>query len=290
MTNSLHERTPIPDKTFPMNTFHTPSIATHWHHHLEWVYVLKGIARFQLDGDFIEMHKGELMFINSKQVHSAKKLTDDTELIAIVFNDALLRNGGLDCTDNRYFGPLIDNRVQMPSFIKVDDPLWKDISESLLHIVDEFEHNHVGFELLIKAEFYKLFGLIFRNYQPCINERKRLRNETTHFTSLLTHLREHFAEPILVREAARMVNMSPNYFCKVFKKLTGKTLIEYLHSLRVMEAERLLLETDMPITTIACEVGFSNVTYFGRVFKKYKNRVPSDLRRGNEENTTVLSM
>ncbi|GMA61076.1 AraC family transcriptional regulator [Alicyclobacillus fastidiosus] len=280
MTTSspIHEITPIPDKTFPMNTFRCQNFEPHWHDHLEWVVILRGASRFQVDGDFVDMQKGELMFVNSKQVHSATPLTDDTEMIAVVFNDVLLRNAGLDCTDNRYFGSLLSNRLQLPNFIKMDEPLCPDIRHSLLAIIDEFEHHRTGFELFIKSEFYRLFGVIFRNYPPA-GEARRQSHETTQFTSLLTFLREHFAETIQLREAARMVNMSPNYFCHIFKKLTGKTLVEYLHILRVMKAEQLLLETDLPITTIACEVGFSNVTYFGRIFKKYKNRMPSDLRR-----------
>ncbi|MCL6444714.1 MAG: AraC family transcriptional regulator [Alicyclobacillus sp.] len=278
MDTPYHELTDIPDKTFPMNTFHCERFLPHWHHHLEWVCVLRGCARLQVDGDFAEMHPGELTFINSEQIHSAIPLATDTELVAIVFNDAILRNSGLDCTDSRYFSPLVSNRISLPNFIKMDDPLWPDIAPSIQAIVEEFAKRKPGYELFIKSELLKIFGLIFRYYSP-MSESKRLRQETGNFTALLGYLREHFSETVSVRDAARMVNMSPNYFCKVFKRLTGKTLVEYLHILRVMEAERLLLETDLPITTIASDVGFGNVTYFGRVFKKYKNITPSDVRR-----------
>lgn len=274
----VHEITSIPDKTFPINTFRCHFFGPHWHEHLEWVVIINGAARFQVDGDFVEMQQGEMMFVNSKQVHSATPLTDDTEMIAVVFNDVLLRNAGLDCTDNRYFESLLRNRVPFPNFIKNDEPLCPYIRNSLLTIIHEFEHRQRGFELVIKSEFYRLFGLIFRNYLR-ENEGERQRKETSHFTTLLTYLRDHFAETIRSQELAQIANMSPNYFCHKFKKLTGKTLVEYLHILRVMKAEELLLETDLPIATIACEVGFSNVTYFGRIFKKYKNRMPSDLRR-----------
>jgi len=66
--------------------------------------------------------------------------------------------------------------------------------------------------------------------------------------------------------------------CKVFKRVTGKTLIEYTHHLRINEAERLLLENDDPISEIAEQVGFGSMTYFGRVFKRIKNMSPSERR------------
>lgn len=277
-TGPYHEHTDIPDKTFPMNTFHCRMFPPHWHDHLEWVYVCRGATRVQLDGDFFDVVAGELIFINAKQVHSSIATVPGTELIAIVFNDALLRSS-LDSTDSRYFGPLMNNRWQVPSVIKREDPLWADIRQSVLHVIDEFERSDAGFELFIKSEFYKLFGLMFRNAVTKLKKGEHPRQDTAYFTNLLTYLRDHFSESVSVCDAARMVNMSPNYFCKIFKKLTGKTLVEYMHILRVMEAERLLLNTNIPITTIAGEVGFSNATYFGRIFKKYKNQVPSDVRR-----------
>src|SRR5262249_48423731 len=99
------------------------------------------------------------------------------------------------------------------------------------------------------------------------------------FTQLLHTLRERFQESISVDEAARMVNLSKAHFCKVFKQVTGKTLIEYIHLLRVQEAERLLLDTNYPVTEIADRVGFSNMTYFGRVFKKMRSTTPTEIRK-----------
>ncbi len=276
--SSLREVTPIPDKTFPMNTFLCRSIEPHWHEHLELVLVLRGSALFQLDGDFVEMHAGEIMFVNAKQVHSATPVTSDNENIAVVFNEVLVRNGGLDRIDDFYFVPLIENRISFPSFIRTDHPLCADLRETILEIANEFEHKQKAFDLFIKANFYKLFGLLFRNHFTNSFGEKRHDQQTTQFTALLTYLREHCTDSIQLSETARMVNMSPHYFCKVFKKITGKTLVEYLHILRVMRAEQLLVETDLPVSIIANEVGFGSATYFGRIFKKHKNCMPSEFR------------
>jgi AraC family transcriptional activator of pobA len=98
-------------------------------------------------------------------------------------------------------------------------------------------------------------------------------------TTLLKYLRENFHTPISVTEAAKLVNLSPNHFCSVFKKTTGRTLIEYINLLRVNEAEKLLKENVDSIEEIACKIGFSNSTYFGRVIKKYRDMSPTDLRK-----------
>jgi len=56
-------------------------------------------------------------------------------------------------------------------------------------------------------------------------------------------------------------------------------MIEYIHLLRINEAERLLKETDMYISEIAEQVGFGNINYFGRIFKKYRNISPNKLKK-----------
>jgi AraC-like DNA-binding protein len=73
--------------------------------------------------------------------------------------------------------------------------------------------------------------------------------------------------------------MSPYYFCRVFKKATGFTLIEYVNAVRVSQACRLLRETDSSITVIAGQCGFDSDTHFGRVFKGIMHVSPSKYRR-----------
>ncbi|MFD1677596.1 helix-turn-helix domain-containing protein [Alicyclobacillus fodiniaquatilis] len=273
------EMTVIPDKTFPINVFHIRSITPHWHDHLEWIYVQNGAARVQIDGDFVRLERGEFAFVHAKQVHAATSLDANTALVAIVFNEALVRNSGLDNTEERYFSPFLRNKLQIPNFLKAADPLIEDIRSAFLRIMEEFEQNQLGYELFIKAELFRTFGLIFRHYESIIAHARGSRPKTADFTSLLGYLRTNYAAMMRIHEAAKMVNMSPNHFCKTFKQLTGKTFIEYLHMLKVTEAERLLLESDLAVTDIATKVGFNNLTYFGRVFKKYKNQTPSDVRK-----------
>jgi len=273
------EQTRIPDLTFPINIFFTKKFPLHWHDHLEWLYIKRGKVQVQIDATFAELREGELAFVNSRQLHGAAPLEEDSEMVAIVFNEALLRNSGLDSTESRYFLPMFDKRLPLPTFLKPDAPYIKDISTSFSNLVREMEKKEPGYELFVKSELFRIFGTIFRHYRKwdvrCRNPAQTNRT----FSALLRYLRENYQQPVTVAEAAKRVNMSPNHFCSVFKKMTGKTLIEYVNLLRVNEAERLLLETDYPISAVSGMVGFGNLTYFGRVFKKYKGFPPSSLRK-----------
>jgi YesN/AraC family two-component response regulator len=89
-------------------------------------------------------------------------------------------------------------------------------------------------------------------------------------------LSHHFHETVSVEVAAQLCCVSPNYFCHLFKKATGKTLIEYINMLRINEAVQLLQTRRYSIQQVALMVGYSNMTYFGRIFKKLKSQTPRE--------------
>ncbi|SEM60133.1 AraC family transcriptional regulator [Paenibacillus sp. OV219] len=282
----LKENTRMPDLTFPINVFLVSSIHLHWHDHIEWIYVKEGRARVQIDASFQLLQKGELAFVNTKQLHSAVAVEPSTEMISIVFNEALVRGSGLDITEHHYFVPYLQQQLKWPSWMLEADPFIEEMNASFARLVAEFQSKTPGYELLVKAELLRIFGLYFRYAERSADQALALsripKQKPYDFTQLLHTLRERFQEPISVDEAARMVNLSKAHFCKVFKQVTGKTLIEYIHLLRVQEAERLLLDTNYPVTEIAERVGFSNMTYFGRVFKKMRSQAPSEIRKGQQ--------
>ncbi|HEY2495197.1 MAG TPA: AraC family transcriptional regulator [Paenibacillus sp.] len=278
--NTLKEKTWLPDQTFPINIFFSHSFDLHWHDHIEWVFMKKGKLRIQIDADIEELEPGELAFINSKQLHGGWPLEEGTEFVSIVFNEGLVRGSELDMTENYYFLPYLTNQDKWPTKIQKNDPYLEEISHSFSRLVEEFESKQPAHELIVKAELLRIFGLFFRyasqyDEYPKISRRVNERD----FPHLLHQLRDRFRESITVDEAAHIVNLSPNHFCRVFKQMTSKTLIEYIHLLRINEAERLLMETNDPVSEIALQVGFSSTAYFGRVFKKIKNMSPSEIRK-----------
>jgi YesN/AraC family two-component response regulator len=89
------------------------------------------------------------------------------------------------------------------------------------------------------------------------------------------------AEPtgkMSVTEAAGQVGLNTYHFCKMFKKLTGRTFVEYVNGCRMTKAEQLLQESSMTITEIAAQVGCENANYFTKLYKQYKGMTPSQGR------------
>jgi AraC-like DNA-binding protein len=116
-------------------------------------------------------------------------------------------------------------------------------------------------------------------YSPSLKER-----DISRLDLVLGYLRKNKNGSVTLDEAAAVAKMSPKSFCRFFKANTGKTLVDYLHELRIGEACRLLLETDATISEIAFECGFNNLSNFNRRFRERKGMSPREYRRHNPIN------
>ncbi|UVI31548.1 AraC family transcriptional regulator [Paenibacillus spongiae] len=92
------------------------------------------------------------------------------------------------------------------------------------------------------------------------------------------YMRTHLAEPVKLEKLSQLIHWSPNYLCRIFKEHTGKSPMAYLQSIRMMEAEKLLLYTDLPIFAISELLGYDDASYFARLFRRHHGRAPTEYR------------
>jgi transcriptional regulator GlxA family with amidase domain len=91
--------------------------------------------------------------------------------------------------------------------------------------------------------------------------------------------RERIAEPLTVAEMARHANVSPRTFARRFRAETGTTPLQWLLSRRVLEARRLLEESDLPVETVALRAGFGNAASLRDHFRRATATTPTAYRR-----------
>jgi AraC-like DNA-binding protein len=90
---------------------------------------------------------------------------------------------------------------------------------------------------------------------------------------------QNIQEGINLKDASKLVFMEPSSFCRYFKKKTGQTFMDYVKSVRIGIAAKLLSETDKPITHICYECGYNNLANFNYYFKVIMNKTPSEYRK-----------
>jgi AraC-like DNA-binding protein len=96
---------------------------------------------------------------------------------------------------------------------------------------------------------------------------------------VLAYLHERFAEPVSIGGMAELACVSPSAFHRMFRRHTRTTMVGYINRLRIGRACSMLIESAMPVATIAADVGFTNLSLFNRHFARAKGDTPRNFRK-----------
>ena len=99
------------------------------------------------------------------------------------------------------------------------------------------------------------------------------------------YIHSHLSQPILVTEVAEHINLSSEYFTRLFKKETGQNIKDYILQAKIDAARELLVRSEIPVSMIALEMGYDNFSHFTQIFKKICGLTPSEYRKQYRENS-----
>lgn len=254
----------------------------HWHRHMEFIYVTNGRAAFEIDSKVVEVSSGEVLMVNCNELHSGYALGNSPcSLYAFIFDPAMLSFANNDVCQENYIDPFVKGKFKMPSLIK-GDFLWeKNIASQIALIIERFKQPHIGYELEVKAALYSIFASLIVNHVYIENteETEQKKYKIEKIKKVLSHIKANYREKIYINELAAVASMSTDHFFKFFKSFIGKTPIEYINFCRISEAEHLLVNSQLSILEIALSIGYENVSYFIKTFKKYNMCTPKEYRK-----------
>ena len=92
------------------------------------------------------------------------------------------------------------------------------------------------------------------------------------------YIRNNYMKEISMQDAARMMNYSDAYFCKLFKQCFDQNFTSYLTGFRVNEAKKLLRDRSISVKDVSMQVGYYDSNYFAKVFKRITGMIPSEYR------------
>jgi AraC family transcriptional activator of pobA len=273
------------DPGIPVKAYITNFVGTvnpHIHSEIEWIYVLSGAVSVQVMDEPLILQKGDITVINSYFVHSTINDNPDSYYCLLQFNPEVLIHNSL-ASEYKYAIPFIcQDRFRYKIIHPGEVQRHQEISTLLTNTANEFQRKAAGYEVMIKSNIYKLVALLYRynliTYEK-LQESHRDAAMKARLAKVVEYLETHYEESIDVSVGARLAGLHPDYFCRLFKTVIGKSFIQYLNAVRVSVAEKLLLTTNRQITDILVETGFSSLSYFNRTFKKIKKCCPSEYRR-----------
>ncbi len=103
-------------------------------------------------------------------------------------------------------------------------------------------------------------------------------NGSPSVNSIMEYIHSHYAQRIHTAELASLIHMSPSYISRLFREQTGRSIGQYISSVRIMAAKSLLRNTDEPLDKIAAQTGFYDQSHFCKTFKAKTGQTPASFR------------
>lgn len=216
------------------------------------------------------VEKNKVFPLNSEQLHGPSQPISGIRLLAIQLEKDFLNeisrmlfsNSEMVVFENRCF----DYNPDLQNLIRV--------------FKKEFHSRRTGHQFVLQCISSQVAVLLLRNLKSNVSAAAgRSYSEKEKINRAVEYLEEFYDRQYSLEEVARVANLSPYHFIKVFKTHTGKTPYEYLVGLKIEKARKLLSIGDRTITEVCFTCGFSNTSHFTKTFKKMVGVSPSVYRK-----------
>ena len=294
VNNNLQETVKHGSYDFPLaiytdkfNLFEDGYIRWHWHKELQFSYSLYDKVVVFIEDEKIILSPGEGIMINSNVLHQIKPYKNsDCMMFSLDFDSSLIGGKEDSLIEKKYLTPFVESNTLKFVSLKPDIPWQKKILENLETIFALYNDQAYGYELEIKNNLGILWLNLIREMREKINSStSSIPNDNERVKLALEYIHKHYSDNIVLEDIASSSNISKSECCRSFKRILKITPFEYLMEYRISKAAELLLKNNDSISNIAFDVGFNGTSYFGKVFKKYRNCSPSEYRNKYTKNT-----
>ena len=267
----LKENKPHGTKDDPFSTYHIENagrsfqIPVHWHDEFEIIYVRSGFLTVSISGESYIGKTGEAFVVSPGNLHLMGSQTGTVDYYTFLFPLKYISFRTDDMLDEKLLEPLNSGHLMICPRVK---DTAKELCEQLIDIymakTDESE-SKIAAQIKTKVILLQFIlemwekGLVIENDT---NGRNIVEKE------MVSYIQQNFTGKISLKEFGEQFHLSEKYISRYFKEHFHITLSQYITYLRLEHAKQLLQDTDMPVTEVALQSGYQNVSYFIRSFKK----------------------
>ena len=231
----------------------------------EFIYILRGSVEYKCDGETFVAEAGDMYFIQPGQSHEETSLVEPLEFIYVKF---FLYN---------YRGVRMDSFLKEKSLQRFQKP-ERGMREKFVKIFEEMQNRELGFKQIVENSISEILIDVMRILEMTQTEKDTSSSVNNVIALIIEDIAVNVHKNYSVEEVARAYGISKSSLHHAFKKQTGLPFKDYVNRMKIKEAEYQLTVTDKTVTHIAWALGFSNVYYFCRLFKKYKGITPTEFR------------
>lgn len=242
--------------------------ASHWHPVYELFYLVSGHCRIIINHTLHYIEPGDLILIAPGEIHRTTHYSSPVnERVTVSFDKEYLGLLKEQCGDQLTNYLLRNSKVSIPVGRQA-------FAEELINKMEYEAAGKDGYSPFMKHIYLYEFLVFLSRCQEAKQEPVKIPVAEKAIEEAAGYIYNHYASQITLEEVADRIHMSPAYFSRKFKAVTGFGYKEYLTNIRIREAADMLLNTSKSITEIAIECGFGDGNYFGDAFKKIKGVAP----------------
>ncbi|WP_159884540.1 helix-turn-helix transcriptional regulator [Paenibacillus puerhi] len=253
---------------------HMPT--NHFHSTYEIFYLMSGKREFFIKDRTLVINEGDVIIISPNILHrttNTEKPRHERLIVNIHENYMASVNGSyMDILQ-----PLFEKE-----YLVVNLSLHDRLSIEALsnRIMEEIQDQKPGFEMFAQTLVLQLLIICCRHVkQNSIEPMESPSPMHERISEVARYINNHYMQELSLHLLAEKFYISPYYLSRFFKEATGFTFVEYLNSVRIKEAKKLLERSSMKVNLISKKVGFGSVTHFGRVFKSVTGYAPLYYRK-----------
>ena len=255
--------------------FHMPY---HWHIEYEIVYIVRGGLTLSLNEDVVTARAGDIIFIRDGIVHGGAPADTDTVYECIVFDLKKLLHGS-QSTGARV-QPILEHELLINKYIP---GATADVPGMIAMLFAAMKEAYAGYEMVVTGMLYSFLGTVLRHglcHAPNAALRESSRRRVMQLKKTFQLIDDAYDQPLTLDDLAAAAGLTPNYFCRFFRKITHRSPIDYLNYYRIEAACIRLAQGDESITEIALATGFNDISYFIKTFRRYKGISPLKYQKG----------
>lgn len=272
-------------RDFPIGIFDQSRYYSQSHHHIEFelFYLTSGDVVFGIDGEEVNLHAGDSVFIQPNVDHYIKNNPNNKyHFIAMVFDPEVLG------TQGDKIRTIFEN-IRIYRYINLSD----EIVEKIKQASKVLRNNEYGKEFILKSVLFDIISYAIETKQYMEVGKNISGTATKGINSLdcvLAYITEHYREPISLDDVMDISSYSKSHFIRLFKKHVGVNLTDYINQYRIEKACLDLIYTTKNITQVAIENGFNTVQYFSKIFKDYMKCTPKQYQKKGKHLTVPSSI
>ncbi|MBN9385956.1 MAG: helix-turn-helix domain-containing protein [Chitinophagaceae bacterium] len=261
-------------------------VGDHKNTFFELVYIVKGSGTHSTGENKFEYEKGTLFLLLPQHVHSFQ-VRELTSFLFIRFNDIYLKaqkvknlhsNLGDWIQKLEY---ILQSNYHLPGCIlqnRDDKPLVTALVDAMIReYISRQEFQREVVQQLVNT----IITIVARNIWLINAGNTTVRKD--HSTEIIQYIHEHIYTPesLKAEVIATRFNISPSYIHEYFRKHTGESLQQYITGYKLKLVETRLQYSNMRMSEIVNELGFTDESHLNRVFKKHKGLSPSAFRKNS---------